>query len=61
LSAELWEIGHDDTLSPYWIFAIIGFSERKMKILRRQVKGIGTINRPKTAISATRRAKTWGT
>ena len=44
---------------PYCNFAIMGLSEMKVKSLRRQVNGSGTIRARKMSISATKRRKTW--
>ena len=46
------------TFMPYWSFAMIGLSEIKVKSLRRQVKGSGTMRAQKMSISVTRRRKT---
>ena len=45
---------------PYCNFAIIGLSEMKVKSLRRQVKGSGTIRARKIIISVTKRRNTYG-
>ncbi len=43
---------------PYWSLATIGLSEIKVKSLRRQVNGNGTMSAQKMSISVTRRRKT---
>jgi hypothetical protein len=43
---------------PYCNLAIMGLSDMKVKSLRRQVNGSGTIRARKMAISVTRRRKT---
>jgi hypothetical protein len=43
---------------PYCSFATIGLSEMKVKSLRRQVNGSGTIRARKMSISVTKRRKT---
>ena len=47
------------TFMPYCNFAIIGLSDMKVKSLRRQVNGRGTIRAMKMTISVTNRRKTW--
>jgi hypothetical protein len=47
------------TFMPYCNFATIGLSEMKVKSLRRQVNGSGTIRARKMSISVTKRRKTW--
>lgn len=46
------------TFMPYCSFATIGLSEIKVKSLRRQVNGSGTMRAQKMSISVTRRRKT---
>ena len=46
------------TFKPYCSFAISGFSEMKVKILRFIEYGRGTMSKPKTLISNTRSANT---
>lgn len=47
------------TFIPYCILATIGLSARKVKSLRFQVNGIGTMRAMKMTISKTRRRNTW--
>jgi hypothetical protein len=47
------------TFMPYCSFAIMGLSDTKVKSLRRQVNGRGTIRAMKMTISVTNRRKTW--
>jgi len=46
------------TFIPYCILATIGLSAKKVKSLRFQVKGIGTMRAMKMTISRTRRQNT---
>lgn len=46
------------TFMPYCNFAIMGFSEMKVKSLRFQVNGRGTMSNMKMAISTTSRTNT---
>lgn len=46
------------TFNQYWSLATMGFSDRNVKSLLFQVKGIGTIRLIKSPISNTKRAKT---
>jgi len=49
---------NDNTFIQYCNFAIRGLSEMKVRSLRFQVKGIGTMSDMKTTISKTRSPKT---
>lgn len=49
----------DHTFKPYCNFAMIGLSEMKAKSLRLMVNGRGTMRARKTAISKTKRRKTY--